>query len=318
LKVSTEAWQQKRLIVIRLIARHEQSAKQIAETMGVARSRVFVWRDKFRKGGVKELLRREYKGFQNPLIQGKLKKALVNGLRRGLWRTARQIQVWLKQKTGQTRAERTLRYHAKKLGGALKMPRKAHAQQDPVEVEAWKKTLLEKLIKACEGAKTVHLLVWDEHRLGLIPVIRRVWGLRGFKVTAPYRTKYDWTYSYEALEVGGDNKMHVAYLPTMNKENSMMFLKMIADTDPEARFIMIGDQAGAHPKPDDENLPANVRLIPLPAYSPELNPTEELGDIAKDQICNKVFDKIEDLEDEITKAYAPIWSSHERVIPTAK
>jgi transposase len=313
LKVHTKVWQQKRLLAIRMIAQHELSAQQIAEVLDASRASVFNWRDQFEEGGIAGLLRREYTGFKNPLIKGELQKEMIEGLRKGMWRRAKDVQAWLKEKTGQHRAERTLRYHLKKSGGALKMPRKAHAKQKSAEVQEFKDTLFSKLEKACEGAQRVHIWVWDEHRYGLIPVIRRAWGLRGVKIYAPYQTKYEWTYSYEALEVDGDNKMQVAYMPTMNKENSLLFLKQISESDLEGRHIMIGDQAGAHPKNGEEGVPSNVRIISLPPYSPELNPTELLGDIAKDKICNKVFKTIEEMEAEITKEYEPIWSNPERV-----
>ena len=79
LKMYTKAWQQQRLLVIRMIARHEMSVQQIAEYLGVARSRIFVWRDKFEEGGGAGLLKREYRGFRTPLIKGELQKELIEG-----------------------------------------------------------------------------------------------------------------------------------------------------------------------------------------------------------------------------------------------
>ena len=49
----------------------------------------------------------------------------------------------------------------------------------------------------------VCLWVVDEHRYGLLPVIRRVWGRRGVRVRAPNATGYRWGYLHEALEVDG-------------------------------------------------------------------------------------------------------------------
>ena len=40
----------------------------------------------------------------------------------------------------------------------------------------------------------------DEHRNGLLPVVRRSWGLKGVRAKAPYKTTYQWMYVYEALE----------------------------------------------------------------------------------------------------------------------
>jgi hypothetical protein len=47
--------------------------------------------------------------------------------------------------------------------------------------------------------------VADEHRYGLIPVVRKCWTLRGERPTAPYQTKYEWGYLYSALAVFTDH-----------------------------------------------------------------------------------------------------------------
>lgn len=49
----------------------------------------------------------------------------------------------------------------------------------------------------------------DEHRYGLLPVIRRVWGRRGVRVHVPYATRYQWGYLHEAMEVNGANKLEL-------------------------------------------------------------------------------------------------------------
>ncbi len=50
-----------------------------------------------------------------------------------------------------------------------------------------------------------------------------------------------------------------------------MFLRQIAERDPEAHHVVIWDNAGFHQRPGER--PANA-TAPLPAYSPELNPVE--------------------------------------------
>jgi hypothetical protein len=54
-------------------------------------------------------------------------------------------------------------------------------------------------------------------------------------------------------------------------------------------------------------LPDNLHLVPLPAYSPELNPIERLWDVAKDQICNRVFDTLDAIEEKLSEALRPYW-----------
>jgi transposase len=48
-----------------------------------------------------------------------------------------------------------------------------------------------------------------------------------------------------------------------------------AETDPDVHVVMIWDQAGFHCAKDLQ-VPANMTILPLPPYSPELNPVENL------------------------------------------
>jgi len=67
-----------------------------------------------------------------------------------------------------------------------------------------------------------------------------------------------------------------------------------------AIHVVIWDGAGFHQCDGQANLPTNVRLLKLPAYSPELNPIERLWDVVKDAICNQVFATISDLQVALT------------------
>jgi len=62
---------------------------------------------------------------------------------------------------------------------------------------------------------------------------------------------------------------------------------------------MFLDQAGWH-KAKDLNIPQNIRLVPLPAYSPELNPTEHIWDELREKYFhNLTFDCIGAVEDRL-------------------
>ena len=64
-------------------------------------------------------------------------------------------------------------------------------------------------------------------------------------------------------------------------------------------MALIMDQAGWH-KAKDLKIPPNIHILYLPPYSPELNPVERLWLHIKQNILNnKVYDKIEDLEDKL-------------------
>lgn len=82
---------------------------------------------------------------------------------------------------------------------------------------------------------------------------------------------------------------------------------------PAARHIIIQDQTGFHLQAANPRRPANVRLVPLPPYSPELNPVEKLGDRVKDAICNRLLTTLRPLKDAILAELEPLRTSGARV-----
>lgn len=308
-----KAWERERLMVMRLVAQHELSAAKIGKAVGVSRATVFRYMGRFLEGGVAALLHREHKGGKTPTLQGKDHEAFMAELKEGRFRRAKEAQAWIKERTKKEMALSSVYTLLGKVGGVLKVPRKTHAKKDPLAAEVFKFTLADRLAEESAGAERVRLWVLDEHRYGLLPVIRRCWSLRGVRVHAPYATKYQWGYLHEAMEVDGDNRMELLFTPSVDQDTHALFLKQIADSDPQARHIVIADQAGFHLQPGDARLPANLRLLPLPPYCPELNPVEKLGDLVKDRICNQLFDKLPALERAILSELEPLRECGQRV-----
>ena len=61
--------------------------------------------------------------------------------------------------------------------------------------------------------------------------------------------------------------------------------------------------ARLHLRYGDERLPARVRLVPLPPYSPELNPCEQAWDVFKEEVSNHCFATIKKLRDHANTSY---------------
>ena len=137
--------------------------------------------------------------------------------------------------------------------------------------------------------RPVRLWVADEMRYGLRPVTRRVWSLPGVRPVCPVNPRYEWAYVYGAAEVGGEARVEFCYSSTVDLQHSRLFLQQIGAREPGATPVVIWDGAGFHPQDGAAGLPDNVRLGPLPAYSPELNPLEGLWDQLKDHLCHKGF-----------------------------
>lgn len=311
----TMAWARQRLLVLRLVAQHELNAAQIAAAAGVARSTVFRYLDNFLVGGVAGLLHREHQGGTAPTLAGADHAAFVEQLRLGKFRRAKEAQAWIKARTQRALALSSVYALLGKAGGVLKVPRKTHAKKDAAKAEAFKQELPAKLDAATAEAagRPVRLWVLDEHRYGLLPVIRRCWALKGVRVHVPYATRYQWGYLHEALEVDGKNRAELLFTPAIDLDIHALFLTQIGQSEPTALHVVIQDQAGFHLRAGDPRLPANVRLVPLPPYSPELNPVEKLGDLVKDAICNRLFKELRVLEDAILAELEPLRQSGARV-----
>ena len=104
------------------------------------------------------------------------------------------------------------------------------------------------------------------------------------------------------------------YISSVSLECSYLFLEQLVATDPEAIHIVILDGAGFHQKTDKHELPEQIRLLPLPAYCPELSPIENLLDPVKGEVSNAVLETLEAMEKAITKVLRPFWESAEHVI----
>jgi transposase len=302
-------WARRRLLVVRLIAQHELTVAQIQQVADVSRQTVFTYRDKLVAGGVAGLLQRKWAGARQPLVRGALAEEFVKLLENGRFRRAKDAQAWLKKRARRTLSVSGVRKVLHRLGGRLKVPRKSHAKKDPAKAKAFKlelPTRLEELAGAeARAGRAVRLWVLDEHRYGLLPVIRRVWARRGVRVHAPYATRYTWGYLHEAMEVDGANALELLFTPCIDQDVHALFLQQIGQTDPQAVHVIIQDQAGFHLPNGDARVPANVRLLPLPPYSPELNPVEKLGDLVKDEVCNRLHPNLRKLEDRILAALRP-------------
>lgn len=296
-------WQRKRLLVVRLIAQHRLDAKGIAEAAGVSRASVFNYRDMLVEEGVEGLLRREWAGARKPAVRGAVAEEFGQALEQGKFRQAKDAQAWIAKRTRKRLSVSGAWKVLRRLGGKLKAPRKSHAKKDQTKADAFRAELPERLGKVV-GADTRRVRVWvlDEHRYGLLPVIRRVWGRRGVRVHAPYATKYKWGYLHEAMEVDGDNAAELLFTPAIDQGTHAIFLRQIAVSDPEALHVVIQDQAGFHLPVDDPRLPPNLRLLPLPPYCPELNPVERLGGLIKAQVCNRLYPTLARLERHIEAA----------------
>ena len=94
--------------------------------------------------------------------------------------------------------------------------------------------------------------------------------------------------------------------PAANTEMMNLHLEEIStQVAPGACAVMLCDGAGWHQQGKDLRLPDNIRLLPLPPYSPELNPMENVWDyLRQNKLCSTVWDTY----DQIVEACKTAWN----------
>ena len=162
-----------------------------------------------------------------------------------------------------------------------------------------KKTLLEAYNSYKSEYGEVEIGFMDEMRVGLIPIIRKKWTKKGERPIACRQIKYKWIYVYNIV-FPRTGKVFTMFFSTVNKLCMKLFFKVFREEYPEGHYLIVWDNAGFHQSNDFKGSDY-IRFVSLPSYSPELNPAETLNPIFKSFIANKVYNKIEELIDELIK-----------------
>ena len=86
-----------------------------------------------------------------------------------------------------------------------------------------------------------------------------------------------------------DGVMDSLVLPWVNVQTMSLFLSTVAERHAQEFIVMVMDQAGWHIA-SALQVPANMRLVLLPPYSPEINPAEPIWEAPReDCVGNTVF-----------------------------
>jgi transposase len=151
----------------------------------------------------------------------------------------------------------------------------------------------------------------DEARFGRISDTRRCWCPKPIRPVCYAMVSQEYTYAYAAASV--DGTMDSLILPHVKGECMQIFLDEVSARHLNDKIIMVLDGAGWH-KSKSLMIPANIRLLSLLPYSPELNPVEHIwDDLREKEFHNRVFDNIDSLEDHPEKALHETENDHQRI-----
>jgi transposase len=153
-----------------------------------------------------------------------------------------------------------------------------------------------KRLRQANPGKVVEVWAEDEARLGLKPITRRVWWLKGRRPRSSGRTKYEWLYVY-GFARPRTGQTFTLILPRVNTDYMATALAAFtahADPDGQKVLVLVVDRAGWHTA-KRLAVPADVRLHFLPPCTPELQPVEPFWALVREGVANDTFDRLADL-----------------------
>jgi transposase len=109
-----------------------------------------------------------------------------------------------------------------------------------------------------------------------------------------------------------DGRLVSLVMPWVDSEVMSIFLSHTAQEFPNDLCVLIFDGAGWH-RANDLRVPKNMVLIPLPPYSPELNPVEHISDYLRDALGNKILHSLDEVIDSLCATITPLFQQPEIV-----
>lgn len=146
---------------------------------------------------------------------------------------------------------------------------------------------------------------FDEGRFGLKVWLRRRWCPYGERPPWIYQDSYEWWWLYAAVEPT-TGESYCLLLPWVTPECLQVFLDGFGEHVAGRRVGLVLDGSGSH-RAGELIWPQHVVPLPLPSYSPELNPVEHLFEHLRGKLSNRVFEDLQDLAAAITEELRGFW-----------
>ena len=199
------------------------------------------------------------------------------------WQAVRQF---VHERFGVLLSSRSCLNYLHRLGFVLKRPKKRLVKADADKRQAFVASYVALCTEArAQGAKIFFV---DEAHFRADVELRAKWVLRGqpalIDSTSPRLGEKATYYSAVCLESGEVEAMYVA--GNTSAETSAAFLKQVRETYDEP-LIVIWDNGPAHHGPEIREFlttpDLRLRLVALPAYSPDFNPDEAIWEWVREE-----------------------------------
>lgn len=136
----------------------------------------------------------------------------------------------------------------------------------------------------------VELWCMDEHRIGLKPLLRKVWALKGRRPGVTVQHRYQWLYLYGFVRPHSGETFWLL-MPQVNTSAYSRALQEFAASvgcGRDKQIVLVEDNAGWHTS-QKVVVPEGLHRERLPPYSPELQPAERLWPLTNEALVNQHF-----------------------------
>ena len=174
------------------------------------------------------------------------------------------------------------------------------------------------MVKAAlpETAIGCPLEIWfqDEARVGQKGGHAYIWAPVGSRPLMVRDNRHVSTYIFGAIcparAVGAAMIMPYANTEAMNAHLG----EISAEVAPGAHAVLVCDGAGWHQRGKKLLVPNNLTLLPLPSYSPELNPMENVwAYLRQNKLCATVWDSYDEILDACQSAWRFLINDPDRI-----
>jgi transposase len=134
----------------------------------------------------------------------------------------------------------------------------------------------------------------DEARFGRMVRLRKCWSPAPMRPVVSNGYQRQYTYVYGAVSPK-DGRFEWMLSEKMNTMQMEAFLGQVSERYRDEHIVMVVDGASSHVNKALKK-PANISLLQLPPYSPELNPCENVWDELREKLFPKrVYTSMEEV-----------------------